>query len=138
MNLKKDGYGRTELSYAIIDHKIQEALLLLKQDMDVNDSDNGGHSYLFFAAQECEIEVVDALLKLGADPNIETLSGVTPLSAVLFASQKYSVDQAYQIVKLLLAAGANPDHKNRRGVSIRQLSKRLAPGKISSYICSYQ
>ena len=79
-----------------------------------------------------------ALLKLGADPNIETLSGVTPLSAVLFASQKYSVDQAYQIVKLLLAAGANPDHKNRRGVSIRQLSKRLAPGKISSYICSYQ
>ena len=132
MNLKKDGYGRTELSYAIIDHKIQEALLLLKQDMDVNDSDNGGHSYLFFAAQECEIEVVDALLKLGADPNIETLS------AVLFASQKYSVDQAYQIVKLLLAAGANPDHKNRRGVSIRQLSKRLAPGKISSYICSYQ
>ncbi|MBM6888639.1 hypothetical protein H6B69_23095, partial [Pseudoflavonifractor phocaeensis] len=78
----------------------------------MNERDRGGYSYLYFAAQSCEVEVVDALLKRGADPNIETVSEATPLEAAVAAAQRYSVEQAYQIVVLLLAAGADPDHKN--------------------------
>lgn len=133
----KDGFGRTELAYAILDHKTQFALQLVKECPDVNERDRGGYSYLYFAAQSCEVEVVDALLKRGADPNIEALSGITPLQAAVAAAQRYSVEQAYQIVVLLLAAGADPDHKNVNGISIRRMSKLLAPGKISDYLCAY-
>ncbi|MBM6888571.1 ankyrin repeat domain-containing protein, partial [Pseudoflavonifractor phocaeensis] len=137
MSFEKDGFGRTELAYAILDHKTQFALQLVKECPEVNERDRGGYSYLYFAAQACEVEVVDALLKRGADPNIETVSGATPLGAALFASQQYSVERAYQIVVLLLAAGADPDHKNDNGISIRRLSQLLAPGKISDYLCAY-
>lgn len=133
----KDSFGRTELTHAILRHKTQRALQLVKECPDVNERDRGGYSYLYFAAQACEVEVVDALLKRGADPNIETVSGATPLGAALFASQPYSVERAYQIVVLLLAAGADPDHKNYNGISIRRLSQSLAPGKISDYLCAY-
>lgn len=137
MSFEKDSFGRTELTHAILRHKTQRALQLVKECPDVNEKDRGGYSYLYFAAQACEVEVVDALLKRGADPNIEAVSEATPLDAVLFASQQYSVERAYQIVVLLLAAGADPDHKNDDGISIRRMSKLLAPGKISDYICSY-
>ena len=137
MSFEKDSFGRTELTHAILRHKTQRALQLVKECPDVNERDRGGYSYLYFAAQACEVEVVDALLKRGADPNIETLAKTTPLDAVLFASQQYSIEQAYQIVVLLLAAGADPDHKNDNGISIRRMSKLLAPGKISDYICAY-
>ena len=137
MSFKKDGFGRTKLAYAILDHKTQFALQLVKECPDVNEKDRGGYSYLYFDAQSCEVEIVDALLKRGADPNIEAVSGATPLEAVLFASQRYSVEQAYQIVVLLLAAGADPDHKIDNRINIRRMSKLLAPGKISDYICAY-
>ena len=109
MSFEKDSFGRTELTHAILRHKTQRALQLVKECPDVNERDRGGYSYLYFAAQACEVEVVDALLKRGADPNIETVSGATPLEAALFASQPNSVERAYQIVVLLLAAGADPD-----------------------------
>mgnify|MGYP000238961581 FL=1 len=134
MTLIYDDWGRSALTDAILQKQTQKALMLLRECDDVNHKDNGGHSDLYFAAQSCEVEVVCELLRKGADPNIETFSRVTPLNAALFASQHYSYEQAYKIVELLLAAGANPDHKNHRGVSIRQISKSLAPGSINDYI----
>ncbi len=134
MALIYDDWGRSTLTDAILNKQTQIALALIRECDDVNHKDNGGHSDLYFAAQNCEVEVVCELLRKGADPNIETFSRVTPLNAALFASQHYSYEQAYKIVELLLAAGANPDHKNHRGVSIRQISKSLAPGSINDYI----
>ena len=57
MKLKKDDYGRTELTYAIIDNETKKALHLLRShinDIDVNDKDYAGCSYLYFAAQAHE------------------------------------------------------------------------------------
>lgn len=144
MKLEKDRYGRTELANAIIDHETQKALRLLKDhinDIDVNEKDRRGCSYLFFAAQECDVEVVEALLKLGADPNIMTTVGVSVLSSALSGSSKFAknhgYERAYEIVKMLLAAGADPDQKSNGGRTMRELSKLLAPGKISDYVCAY-
>ena len=94
----------------------------------MNERDRGEYSYLYFAAQSCEVEVVDEFLKRGANPNIETVSEATPLESAVAAAQQYSVERAYQIVVLLLAAGADPDHKNDNGISIRRMSKLLAQG----------
>ena len=148
MKFEKDGYGRTELANAIIDHETKKALHLLKDygdEINVDEKDKSGCSYLFFAAQECEVEVVEALLKLGADPNIMTTSGVSALSSALYGSSNYSseeecekvYEQGFKIVKMLLAAGADPDQKSNAGRTMRELSTLLAPGKISDYVCAY-
>ena len=41
----KDSFGRTELTHAILRHKTQRALQLVKECPDVNERDRGGYSY---------------------------------------------------------------------------------------------
>ena len=89
-SLPEDGFGRTEFTNAILRHRTHEALLLLKHYDDMNHKDNAGCSDLYFAAQSCELEVLQELLRRGADPNIETYTGVIPLLAALDSVQRHS------------------------------------------------
>ena len=139
--LPEDGYGRTEFTYAILRHQTQIALEILKHYDDVNHRDHAGCADLFFAAQSCELEILQELLKKGADPNIETYLGVVPLMADLDAVQAHShsttfdaYERAFEMIKSLLEAGADPDKKNKSGGTARQLSKYLAPGPIADYL----
>lgn len=137
----EDDFGRTEFTYAILRHRTQEALSLLKHYDNVNHKDNAGCSDLYFAAQSCELEVLRELLRRGADPNIETYTGVTPLKAALYSIQAYShvrdfnsYECAFEMIRLLLEAGADPDKKSGNVNTARQLAKYLAPGKIADYM----
>lgn len=140
-SLPEDGFGRTEFTHAILRHQTQKALSLLKHYSEINHRDNGGYSDLYFAAQSCEVEIVRELLRRGADPNIETYAGGTPLIAALDSVQRHShreeIDSyecAFEMIKLLLEAGANPDKKSKSGSTARQLAKYMAPGKIADYL----
>lgn len=142
--LPEDGFGRTEFTHAILHHQTQEALSLLKHYDNVNHKDNGGYSDLYFAAQSCELEVLRELLRRGADPNIETYAGGTPLTAALDSVQRHShrkdfnsYECAFEIIKLLLEAGADPDKKSKSGSTPRQLAKYMAPGEIAEYLKNY-
>lgn len=144
MSLAEDGFGRTEFTHAILGHQTKVALKILKHYDDVNHRDHGGYSDLYFAAQSCELEVLQELLKKGANPNIETYAGVVPLMAALDAVQRHSrsttfnsYERAFSMIKLLLEAGADPDKKNKSGRTARQLSKYLAPGEIAEYLKNY-
>lgn len=144
MALEEDGFGRTELTRAILSHQAQAALNILKRCDDVNHCDHAGCSDLYFAAQSCELEVLQELLKRGADPNIETYTGIVPLMAALYAVQAHShstafnaYERAFEMIKSLLDAGADPDKKNGTGCTARQLSKYLAPGEIAEYLKNY-
>ena len=139
--LPEDGFGRTEFTHAILHHQTQKALSLLEHYSEVNHRDSGGYSDLHFAAQSCEVEIVRELLRRGADPNIETYAGGTPLIAALDSVQRYShreeIDSyecAFEMIKLLLEAGADPDKKSKSGSTARQLAKYMAPGKIADYL----
>jgi ankyrin repeat protein len=57
---------------------------------------------LHFAVKHNDVEVVNALLSAGANPNIKSKNGVTPLHT---AAQYNELD----VVKALLSAGANPE-----------------------------
>lgn len=144
MTLVEDGFGRTEFTNAILRRQTQTALKILKHYDDVNHRDHGGCADLYFAAQSCELEVLRELLRKGADPNIETFAGVVPLMAALDAVQRHShsttfnsYERAFEMIKSLLEAGADPDKKNKSGRTARQLSKYLAPGEIAEYLKSY-
>lgn len=139
--LPEDGFGRTEFTHAILHHQTQKALSLLKHYNDVNHKDNGGYSDLYYAAQSCELEILRELLRRGADPNIETYAGGTPLTAALDSVQRHShrkdfnsYECAFEMIKLLLEAGADPDKKSKSGSTPRQLAKYMAPGPIADYL----
>ena len=82
-----------------------DAAKLLAKGADANARDpDGGDTPLVVAAFANHRYLVDALLRAGADPNGQSLSGNTPLFSA--ASQG---DAALPVVAGLLAAGANPD-----------------------------
>jgi ankyrin repeat protein len=58
------------------------------------------------------------ILRLGADPNIQAVNGVTPLHAVL--EKGYDVE----VFKLLLRHGANPDVPGKDGRTVRNIAVR--------------
>lgn len=96
---------------------------------------------MYFAAQSCELEILKELLRCGADPNIETYAGGTPLTATLDSVQRHShnkefdsYERVFEMIKLLLNAGADPDRKSKSGSTPRQLSKYMAPGSIADYL----
>ena len=130
--LPGDGFGRTEFTYAILFHQTQYALELLERYGEVDHKDYSGRSDLFFAAQSCEAEVLRELLARGADAQSE---GRELLCAAMYAAQTHSYDRAFEMVKLLLDAGADPDIRGGEvRPSARQNAKYLAPGPIADYM----
>jgi cytohesin len=66
------------------------------------EANGGGHTALMYALSQRQAAVVDELVKRGADVNLGSQSGFTPL---MFAAQQNDVDSA----SLLLKAGAKPN-----------------------------
>jgi ankyrin repeat protein len=70
-------------------------------------SEGGGLTALIFASREGDLESVTALLDAGADVNLATFGGWTPLLTAVN-------NRNYRIASLLLERGANPNTANNR------------------------
>jgi ankyrin repeat protein len=92
--------------------KPEISLALINAGADVNVADSDGDTALWIATTESSSEVIRALLKKGANPNVQSKSlgfnGDTPLH---MAARNGLVDA----VKLLLNYGANPAIRNAAG-----------------------
>ena len=76
-----------------------------EENKGINMPDILGRTPLHQAAAKGDLEVIECLIKFGADVNAKTISGETPLmKAIAF----YQTDAA----KLLLKFGADPEMKN--------------------------
>lgn len=85
-----------------------EALLNDNAHVDVNwRAGGGGITALISAAGRNRLEIAALLLKRGADPNLSTADGWSP---ILMATQ----DGGEEMVRLLLAFGANPNTSETR------------------------
>ncbi|HEX8845636.1 MAG TPA: ankyrin repeat domain-containing protein [Pyrinomonadaceae bacterium] len=82
---------------------------LLRQGVDPNTKDDCGNSAIAFAAQYGQPEIVKTLIAYRAD--VTSASGIfhakTPLMLALDWSEEGEREQAYEVIKLLLAAGAD-------------------------------
>ena len=88
--------------YSYISH-LQLVQQLLQERLDLNNiASDEDITPLTIASQESRRDVVEKLLKAGADPNIASDEGITPL---YLASQDGTMD----IVEKLLQAGADPN-----------------------------
>jgi ankyrin repeat protein len=104
--------GATPLLFAARVGDVESATLLLKAGADANDSQPDGVSALVLAAHSGNGNVAAALLEHGADPDASG-SGYTALHAAILRSD-------LNLVKALLARGANPNLRMTRGTPMRR------------------
>ena len=109
----------------IRDIAVSEDLDLIKQIKDVNEKDELGNTYLFYAVSmnddETYLDTVKELLKKGANINEQNSCGYTAL-------MEAGIRENEEIIIELLANGADPTIKNMHGHTILQhrfLNKKL-------------
>jgi len=103
-----NGEARTPLYEAIIENNADVIEWLLEKGADVNHQDRNGWTPLHFAVQERQPETVALLIAHGADANLQDGYGNGPLWRAAFDARG-----DYGFVKTLVAAGADPNHKNK-------------------------
>jgi len=101
----------TPLMAASAHHSLSDVFqLLLEHDAEVNKKDYQGCTPLFCAVEAGLVENVRELIRRGADVNAVTIRNETPLHKVVndIKCGKYN-EQRFQIIKMLLEAGADPN-----------------------------
>ena len=115
-----DRYGRTPLTNATIDGKIELVETLIEYKADIDSKDNDERTALHFAAQEYQIGIVKLLLENGVTVDTRDNNGNTPLSDAVFYSEGRG-----EIIELLLNYGADKKLKNDYDVSPIELAKSI-------------
>jgi ankyrin repeat protein len=107
--------GSTPLLFAARSGDVDSARHLLAAGADVNDALPDGTSALVLAAHSGNGAVAALLLDKGADPNAAGV-GYTALHAAVLRADR-------DLVKALLAHGANPSARITKGTPVRRLSQ---------------
>lgn len=118
--------------------------MLLDAGAEVNAKDKQGETALFDAVRYGHLPVVRMLLDAGADPNVKNQlvvnavdSGYTPL---MYAARRglvpnsSSVRDWLDIVKALLAKGANPDIRSTRGTTALSVAQDYGNQDIAALL----
>lgn len=95
---------------------------LIDQGLDVNAIDSYGYTPLIYAVRQRNVEGMRLLLENGADQMIEH-QDADGISALRMAFDRMPIP--YEVVKVLLEYGANPDEKDD-GCSVRELIHKIA------------
>lgn len=125
----RDRDGRTPLMHASIEGDSEAIKLLIAAGARVNDADDGGFTALHFAAQEFRLDAAKALLESGAPVDAKDVFGNTPLAKAVFMSKGKG-----EVIRLLLAHGADKTHKNNHGVSPEDLATKIANYDVARFL----
>ncbi len=133
--LVDNGYAKPtqqDLCYAIKYLNWETIQKILNTGLDINDTDRDykGATPLMYAVQSGRLDIVEKLLKLGADPNKKSCSSkstlcqlISPLDAATDAYRFHQyapfISPNLRIVRALLKAGAKPELPVKSWDSIR-------------------
>ncbi len=95
----------------------QAAITLIDQHVNVNTPTSDGTTALHWAAHNGDAELVDRLLRAGADAKAKNQFGATPMSEAAFLGN-------VAIIEKLLKAGADPDSPSADGQTALMLVAR--------------
>lgn len=116
-----DTGGRTLLMEAAVQKDQELASFLVEKGSDVEKRDRRGWSALHFAAQRNDPIIVDLLLRHRADANAQDVYGNSVLAEAVLSSRGSG-----DVIKLLLASGADATVENKSGISALTLANNIA------------
>lgn len=96
---------------------LQAAIALIDQHVNVNTPASDGTTALHWAAHNGDMELVNRLLRAGADAKAKNQFGATPMSEAAFLG-------SVPIIEALLKAGADPDSPSADGETALMLVAR--------------
>ncbi|WP_020145880.1 ankyrin repeat domain-containing protein [Terracoccus sp. 273MFTsu3.1] len=116
-----DRAGRSALHYAALEGDVKAADELIVKGLAPGLAEGAGFTPLHFAAQGQHALVARHLLAAGALVEPQNRFGGTPLWVALMNAR----DGDGEVVRVLLAAGADPDLENFSGISPRSLAETI-------------
>lgn len=106
----------------------------LQQGININIIDEGGNTALHVAVAYRQLAAVNLLLKTGANPNAQNLYQHAPLFATLSGNRKIEPlgkkiddENHFEIIKTLLAHGADIAAKRLQGETILEMTMSTVP-----------
>ena len=94
-----------------------------RNDIDVN-SPNSDHLFPLVSAVQAEnVDVVHFLIHSGANVNVISFNGDTPL--IRLCKKNVFTENDNRIARILILAGANPDLQDNEGITARSLKPEL-------------
>jgi len=119
-----DGEGRTPLIYAAFSGNIEMLKWLIEHKANINIQDRNGWCALHAASQNKHIEAIEILIDSEANLNLTDSYGNGPLWTATMNARGDNT-----IPKLLLAAGADADHKNNSDRSPNDMVEIMAKNR---------
>lgn len=111
----RDKWGMTPIRYCLSTDYDDIAVVLIQKDPEAVDSqDKYGKSVLHAAVEDGSEKFVRLLVRMGADVNITTDFGVTPLMTLMSSK---NTDNYFLLMNILIDAGADvlaEDYRNKR------------------------
>ena len=126
---EKDSIGYSSLATAVALGHTGIVSLFLKYNADVNTQDERGNTPLHYAAEKNFVSIAEMLLHGNARLDIENAFGNQPLWVAVFSATDGDKNK-FPLVKLLVDAGADPNHKNKAGISPWDFANKVGVQEI--------
>lgn len=131
--LAKDEELGFALGFAARDGDLEKCKTFLAEGADVN-AIWGGTTPLMAASQKGHIQIVQLLLKKGADANFQDPMGGKTALMLAVEAEKPNPD----LVKALLDGGAKPDLKDKQGNTAAALALKKDQKEIAKLLQEYK
>ena len=127
-----DEDGRSLLMHAVLasDASVEMVEFLIRQSVPVNAFDSEQNwTALHFAARDKCAEIVDVLLRSGANVNATECHGNTPLARALD-----SLPHDRRTIEILIGAGADASKRNRYGRSPLDVARMMENSELEALL----
>ena len=129
-----NAYGATLLHIASIMNNVELAGILIDNGGNPNARNHLGQTPVFLASNWSNNEILSMLLDNGGDPNVQVDQTSIYNTALIIAV----VNRNIEGIRLLIKAGANPEHKNAKGLSALSIAAEANNKELTNALSTSQ